>query len=186
MDVTESITTVAVVATTDAIDPAGDSGSINSMVGTAEILRAIDVKIAELEREKERLQVVMRQLAAVVSKLDALKKSRAVLAETDLEIPPEAGSGPANGNGANGSPTPPIPGITVSRVVPGSIGAITLEILHQAGKPLKVDEILNSVHQKGKPDVTQATLVSTLSTYVSSGKLRRPAPSTYELAVANA
>jgi hypothetical protein len=184
MDVTESITTVAVTTTTDAIDPAGDSGSINGMVGTAEILRAIDVKIAELEHEKERLQVVMRQLAAVVSKLDALKKSRAVLAETDLEIPPEAGPGPASGNGNGTPPTPlmPIPGVVVSRLVPGSIGATVFEILQQAGRPMKVDEILNAVRHKRKLDVSQATLVSTLSTYAKSGKLRRTEPSTYALA----
>jgi hypothetical protein len=122
------------------------------------IVQALDAKIAELEREENRLQTAIQRLAAVKSDLDALRKTRALMA------------GGVSAMGVNGN------GAAVShqgdrrkesRIVPGSIGYFALEVLREAGAPVHVKELLPRVRAKGKPELTESTLISVLCGYVS-------------------
>jgi hypothetical protein len=140
-----------------AIDTIGESDNMDSAVDTMDI----DSKIKELEAETERLQPLVQRLGLIAAQLDTLRKAKSLLTDGD-----------GNGNGVA-----PIG----SRIVPGSIGALALEVLRQAARPVHVKEILEQVRAKGKPNLAEATLVSTLCGYMNSGKIKRPAPSTYAL-----
>ena len=141
-----------------------------TMNNTTNITEVLDAKIKELEREAQELQRTIQRLNAVNMNLSALRQTRDLLAgtgEADIQ----------NGNGSSPAPASEVP----SRIVPGSIGALALEAMREAGKPMHVKELLTKVHAKGKPDVAMTTLVSTLCNYANSGKIKRPAPSTYAL-----
>jgi hypothetical protein len=125
-------------------------------------IAALDAEIAQLEDE-----------------LDALRRARSVMASRAVsnktvkqptESPRTVGQRRATA--------------IRSRMQPGSVGSIAIEILRDAGTPLPVSEILSRLHEKqskGKK-TSKATLVSTLCTYMNDGKLRRTAPSVYALA----
>jgi hypothetical protein len=148
------------------------------------VIMALDAKIAELERDAEKLQNMIQQLATVSANLDSLRKARAVMAA-------EAGgsSDIAHTNG-NGLPrqTPLLPAQgelkAKSELRPplrGSIGFLAIEVLRQAAKPLHVNDFLPLVQAQGKPGLTEGTFVSTLCGYVKAGRLKRPSPSVYSL-----
>jgi hypothetical protein len=145
------------------------------MANPSNIADVIDAKIRELEREAAELQAVMLRFNNVNMSLNALRQTRALLVEAE-------GKSAQNGNMPPSPPSgPPIPP-NLTRIVPGSIGATIVEVLQQAGRPMKADEILMAVRQKGKAEVAQPTLASTLSIYVTTGKLKRTAPGIYTLA----
>jgi hypothetical protein len=165
------------IGSSTAIDPAGDLGSINAMAGPTNITEVLDAKIRELEREAQELQGALQRIGVVNMNLNALRQTRALLAETQQTTTPTPNT---NGN------MPPIPSpipreMNRSRIIPGSIGALALEVLREAGNPMHVKDLLAQVRAKGRPTLSEATLVSTLSGYANSGKIKRPAPSTYAL-----
>jgi hypothetical protein len=148
------------------------------------VVTALDAKIAELEREAEKLQNMIQRLAAVSANLDALRKARAVMAD-------EHGDGDlvARTNGSGASIQKPLLPIRIESKtdpalrppLPGSIGFIAIEVLRRAAKPLPVAELLPLIQAEGKSKLSQNTLVSTLCGYVISGRLKRPSPSVYSL-----
>jgi hypothetical protein len=79
----------------------------------------------------------------------------------------------------NGSSNAISNGDKPSHVIPGSIGFLAIQILEETGKPVHIKELLKKVRERGKPNVAEATLVSTLCWYLKSGKVTRPLPSTY-------
>jgi hypothetical protein len=163
-----------------AIDSGVGSVSITAVSNTIEIVKAIDQKIAELEQEADELRQFVQRLSVVSAKIEALKQSRAVLADETAEIFPPSNSSGGGNNTNNGVIQGSLAKHTpISRLLPGSIGSIALESMRDAGRPIHVKDILAHVHAKGKPEVTMATLVSTLCTYTTTGKVKRTAPSTY-------
>ena len=131
---------------------------------------ALNEKIAELEREHRDLQRHVQRLAEVTANLAALRKT--------LSLMSSRGTANAASNGASAD-TETVPGRRPVR--PGTVGFVVIEILREAGKPQHIKELLPKVRANGKPDVTLATLNSTLCDYANAGKLRRTKPSTYAL-----
>jgi hypothetical protein len=138
----------------------------------ADVLKA---KIRQLEEQALELQGAVSRLTTVNMNLSALRQTLALIETENTSA--QNGNMPPSPSPPSG---PPIPA-HLSRIVPGSIGATIIEVLQQAGRPMRADEILMAVRQKGKAEVAQPTLASTLSTYVSTGKLKRTAPGMYAL-----
>jgi hypothetical protein len=61
-----------------------------------------------------------------------------------------------------------------------SIGTMILDILHETGRPMHVDDLIPKLRGKGS-QASRATVIGTLSRYRAEGKLRRVAPNTYGL-----
>ena len=64
-----------------------------------------------------------------------------------------------------------------------SIGELVVEVLREAGKPLKVQVILKQIRAKGRSDLVLKTLGGVLSQYLNRGVVRRTARATYALPV---
>ena len=140
-----------------------------------DVVKALDAKIAQLESQAEELKLATQRLATVSANLDALRKTRALMA-------PENGAGARNGSlFAPTSKEVQTGGPVISRMVPGSIAATAFEVLREAGQPLHVKELLARVQAKRKGHLAEGTLVSVLCGYVREEKLKRTAPSTYGL-----
>jgi hypothetical protein len=133
------------------------------------ITGALDTEIAKLEQRIKEIENVAQQLPAAKAELEAFRKVRARMAG-EVESPRLSANGTANAESNGNKP---------SRVVPGSIGALAIEILREAGKPVQIKELLAKVRERGKPNVSEGTLVSTLCWYLKGGKVTRPLPSMY-------
>jgi hypothetical protein len=154
---------------------------------------ALDNKIAELQRDAEKLQGLIQRLATVTADLDALRKARAVMA-SEMTHSVNAEDHPASHTNGNGNSVlrlsqgilddqnqPKTNLSSLRQPLQGSIGFLAIEVLRQAGKPLHVGELFPLVKAQGKPQLTENTLVSTLCNYVNSGRLKRISPSVYGL-----
>jgi hypothetical protein len=122
------------------------------------IVAVLDAEIEKLER---RIRELEAQLPALKAERDAYRKIRNLM--------------PATVHGENDNNQ------KYSRMTAGSIGALALEVLKEDAVPMHVSALLDKIREKGKPDLKEATLVSTLCTYRNAGKLTRTAPNTYAL-----
>jgi len=141
-------------------------------IAATEAVKALDAKIAETERELERLQREAELLPVVSMNLQALRRSRAILAGENPDALPhesEAAEGAHIGRRASGG------------MVPGSVGSLAVEILRAAGKPLNARELTERIRARGKK-ASMPTVVGALARYASKGILRRVGPSQYALA----
>ena len=134
------------------------------MGGNDDVLKMLDAKITETERELERLQRAAELLPIVSTNLLALRRSRAILA----------------GENPDGVTREARLGETVHAVVSGSVGALAVGILTETGKAMHARELTERIRAKGK-DVNLPTVVGALVRYVKAGQLRRTAPNTYAL-----
>lgn len=138
-------------------------------------LPAIDAKITEIERKVEELQRAAELLPLYRERLQALRITRAVMNGENPEssgsvvLTPETGSMRITG------------GQVRLQFTPGSVGAIAVEVLKEAGHPLHVRDLVTRINAKGKR-ADKATIVGALSRYVTEGKMRRITPGTYALA----
>jgi hypothetical protein len=144
-----------------------------------EVVQAIDAKIVQLEAEAEQLQLAVQRLPEVASSLDALRKTRALMAPgSDGDARSGTLFEPAEKMAQTGE-TIKLRGAVTSRMVPGSIAATAVEVLFDARQPLHIKELMKRVLEKRKQPMAEATLVSVLCGYVKENKIRRTAPSTY-------
>ena len=132
---------------------------------TKDVIEAIDTKIAETRREQERLRRAAELLPTVEANLTALLRSRAILSGEEPEETEAISS----------------LGQHRSTARSGSIGAMAVEILREAGKPLHVNDLAARLRAKGSK-AAKHTVVGSLARYTKIGRLRRTAPSTYALA----
>jgi hypothetical protein len=132
------------------------------MAVPSNVVEAIDTKIADMEKELERLRRAAELLPKVESDLSALKRTRSMFTGEDT-----ATVAPMN------------PPMTIARS--GSIASMLGEILLEAGKPLHLNDIYLKLQGKGGK-ASKATVTSTLIRLMKNGKLERTTTSTYSLA----
>lgn len=130
-----------------------------------DVIEAIDAKIAETRREQERLRRAAELLPTVEANLTALLRSRAILSGEEPEATLASSSLGRQGG--------------IART--GSIGALAIEILRDAGRPLHVNELVTRLREKGNK-AAKHTVVGSLARYTKIGRMMRTAPSTYSLA----
>lgn len=120
------------------------------------VITTLDAKIAELE-----------------ATLDALRRTRAFFAAESgrAGMPITQTSVNAQGERSSGGQPP---------LQKQSIGTMIVDILHDAGRPVHVDELIVRLKAKGS-QASRATVMGTLSRYKTDGKLRRVAQNTYAL-----
>ncbi len=127
---------------------------------TQNIITALDQKIAETEKELEKLRHAAELLPKVDTNLLALKRTRALLLGSD---PDELGP---KENGSSGIHSQS-----------GSIGSVALEVLREIG-PLHVDDLLPRLESRGIK-TNKNTLAGTLVRYKKMGKVKRTKPNTF-------
>jgi hypothetical protein len=120
------------------------------------VITTLDAKIAEME-----------------ATLDALRRTRAFFAAEwgRAGMPITQTSVNAQGERSSGGQPP---------LQKQSIGTMIVDILHDAGRPVHVDELIVRLKAKGS-QASRATVMGTLSRYKTDGKLRRVAQNTYAL-----
>jgi hypothetical protein len=129
------------------------------------VIAAIDAKIAELQRELERLRRAAELIPLTETNLEALQRTRAVFLGEPV--------------GVQG--TPDVPRVTLSQMIPaGSTGALTLEILGRLQRPVHISALMRELREKGS-QASQDTVTSMLSRYKTNGCVKRVATSTYTL-----
>lgn len=141
------------------------------MAGSDDVLKTLDAKITETERELERLKRAAELLPIVSTNLQALRRSRAILAgENPDGVTQDVKLGESL-HVLDGAARP---------VVSGSVGVLAVEILKQTGKAMHARELTEGIRAKGR-DVRFPTVVGALVRYVKAGQVRRTAPNTYAL-----
>lgn len=132
----------------------------------------LDRLIRETEQKLEEAKRAADSIPALSNDLLALQRSRALA------------TGNANGNGQGGSLTrkiemeSPFP-VRAAGSIPQT--EMVLDILWTAGRPMLVKDIMATIRER-VPDAKEPTIVSHLSRFVERKKVRRTAPSTYEIA----
>lgn len=141
------------------------------MASNDDVLRTLDAKITETQRELERLKRAAELLPIVSTNLQALQRSRAILAGENPDVATHTEGLLDTGRGMDGT----------RAVVSGSVGVLAVEILKESGKAMHAKKLTERIRAKGK-DVNLPTVVGTLVRYVKTGQLRRTAPNTFGLA----
>jgi len=136
-------------------------------------LQVIDQRIADAEKELERLKRAAEFLPAVTTNLVALRRTRAILIGEAERVPTTHEI--RAGDSLRMADSPP-----TIQAAPPSIGSITLKLLNQAKRPMLVRELVPLINARGNP-ANEATIVGALARYVKMGRLIRPARSTYGL-----
>jgi hypothetical protein len=143
------------------------------MGDSVEGVRALDVKIAEIEEELERLRQL---LADVESNLHVLRKARVLLLGEDGR-PREAQPLPEGSGTDEGRPATERSAVDT---MPAPLATIILDVMREAGGPLATNELIERLRGRGK-DADPATVTNTVAQLVKAGKLWRTAPKTFGL-----
>ncbi len=150
----------------------------------AKVLATLDRAIERKSRELEKAKRAVERIIELTNDVVSLKRSRQLLAgDTSQSLQQLIAE-------VNASPKPLTPsqnghpGRTVRKTTTEtpSIGAITVDVLTKAGKPMRIAQILAAVQAAGKPNLNARTLGAILSQYKVKEKIRQTGPGTYAVA----
>ena len=122
--------------------------------------------VLTIREKKARLKELEREARELRSQLTAARDA--------VGGPPTRGR---RSGATRGTPRPPRP------VWPSSIAGRAATALRQAGRPLRIEELLRAIQRIAGDKIAQATLVGQLARDVRKGRrFRRTAPNTFALA----
>ena len=135
------------------------------MIMNKETITAIDEKINETRVELDKLRRASELIPNVEANLEALTRTRSILLEEN------------NHKNIDG----PVKRPAKRKRSANSIGAVSIEIIKEAGNPLHVKDLVPKLHARGK-QVNKATVAGALLRLAEEGLLRKVYPNTYDLA----